>query len=162
MTGYVHKPYPRIYALLARHAGFDSALLVRGIEGGITPSLSQKSKVWRYDNGADESDVDIEPAQLGIERTSRGGRRHGGRIDCFAAIVALAPITGDAFGQRHAAAAGLAALNNEPGPARDSLIYAGSLCLWHVGKTAGPAQAGELVRKTLASGKALSHFTAGQ
>ena len=25
VTGYVHKPYPRIYALLARHAGFDSA-----------------------------------------------------------------------------------------------------------------------------------------
>jgi anthranilate phosphoribosyltransferase len=162
MTGYVHKPYPRIYALLARHAGFDSALLVRGIEGGITPSLSQKSKVWRYDNGADESDVDIEPAQLGIERTSRGvplpegitGDRRKSD-DGSEAIDAPAMATA-------AAAAGLAALNNEPGPARDSLIYAGSLCLWHVGKTAGPAQAGELVRKTLASGKALSHFTAGQ
>jgi anthranilate phosphoribosyltransferase len=28
VTGYVHKPYPRIYAMLARHAGYDSALLV--------------------------------------------------------------------------------------------------------------------------------------
>ena len=39
MTGYVHKPYPPIYATLARHAGYDSALIVRGVEGGVGASL---------------------------------------------------------------------------------------------------------------------------
>src|ERR1700730_9026214 len=48
VTGYVHKPYPRIYALLARHAGFDSALIVRGVEGSVIPLLSQTGKVFRY------------------------------------------------------------------------------------------------------------------
>ena len=38
VTGYVHKPYARIYMLLVRCAGFDSALIVRGVEGGIIPS----------------------------------------------------------------------------------------------------------------------------
>jgi anthranilate phosphoribosyltransferase len=46
VTGYVHKPYPPIYATLARHAGFDSALIVRGIEGGVIPSLRQKSAMY--------------------------------------------------------------------------------------------------------------------
>jgi len=46
----VHKPYPRIYALLARHAGFDSALLVRGVEGGVVPSLRQTGVCFSYRN----------------------------------------------------------------------------------------------------------------
>ena len=37
VTGYVHKPYAAIYTMLARCAGFDSALIVRGIEGGNHP-----------------------------------------------------------------------------------------------------------------------------
>jgi len=37
MTGHVHKPYPRIYVLLARLAGFDSAAIIRGVEGGGDP-----------------------------------------------------------------------------------------------------------------------------
>ena len=39
LTGYVHKAYPPVYAELGRFAGFDSALIVRGVEGGVTPSL---------------------------------------------------------------------------------------------------------------------------
>ncbi|HHO59068.1 MAG TPA: anthranilate phosphoribosyltransferase, partial [Thiotrichales bacterium] len=45
MSGYVHKPYTRVYAMLARHAGFDSCLMIRGVEGGITPSLRQSGRV---------------------------------------------------------------------------------------------------------------------
>ncbi|MCR4300028.1 MAG: hypothetical protein NUV51_00260, partial [Sulfuricaulis sp.] len=54
VTGYVHKPYPRIYALLARHAGFDSALLVRGVEGGVLPSLRTSGKAFYYHAGGAE------------------------------------------------------------------------------------------------------------
>ena len=38
VTGYVHKPYPPVYADLAREAGFDTACIVRGVEGGVIPS----------------------------------------------------------------------------------------------------------------------------
>ena len=71
VTGYVHKPYPPIYAMLARHAGFDSALLVRGVEGGVIPSLRQPGKASRYDNHGEEYEIDFDPVQAGIEQTAR-------------------------------------------------------------------------------------------
>jgi len=37
LTGYVHKAYPPIYAEVARFSGFDSAMIVRGVEGGYYP-----------------------------------------------------------------------------------------------------------------------------
>ena len=43
VTGFVHKPYPPIYLMLARNAGFDSSIVIRGTEGGVVPSLRQKS-----------------------------------------------------------------------------------------------------------------------
>ncbi|GIT48469.1 MAG: hypothetical protein Ct9H300mP14_03970 [Gammaproteobacteria bacterium] len=48
VTGYVHKPYPPIYAMLARRAGFASAAIVRGVEGGVIASLNQPSKLLRF------------------------------------------------------------------------------------------------------------------
>ena len=33
LIGYVHNEYPPIYTMLARHSGFNSALLMRGTEG---------------------------------------------------------------------------------------------------------------------------------
>ncbi|MBT5783793.1 MAG: anthranilate phosphoribosyltransferase, partial [Candidatus Thioglobus sp.] len=42
ILGYVHKPYPPIYAHLVKSSGMDTALLVRGVEGGVVPSLRQK------------------------------------------------------------------------------------------------------------------------
>ena len=44
ITGYVHNPYPPKYASLGRYAGFESALLVRGTEGGVIPSLSNRGR----------------------------------------------------------------------------------------------------------------------
>lgn len=48
VTGYVHKPYPPIYLNLARNAKFDTAIVIRGTEGGIIPSLRQKSNAYFY------------------------------------------------------------------------------------------------------------------
>ena len=59
----MHKPYARIYALLARHAGFDSALIVRGVEGGVIPGLTQTGKVWRLLGGAEETPVEEVPLE---------------------------------------------------------------------------------------------------
>ena len=71
MSGYVHKPYTRVYAMLARHAGFDSCLMVRGVEGGITPSLRQTGKVFYYHDKAEELAQHFEPTEIGIEQSVR-------------------------------------------------------------------------------------------
>ena len=41
IIGYVHKAYPEIYAAIAKQASFNDTLLIKGIEGGITPALNK-------------------------------------------------------------------------------------------------------------------------
>lgn len=41
VLGYVHKAYPSVYSELARTAGYTSALLLKGVEGGLAPSLNK-------------------------------------------------------------------------------------------------------------------------
>ncbi|MHB8454963.1 MAG: anthranilate phosphoribosyltransferase [Acidiferrobacterales bacterium] len=155
MTGYVHKPYPRIYAMLARRAGFDSAVLVRGVEGGVIPSLRQEGKLFFYHDGGAEQSFDLDPATLGIDQPVRAtplpdelvpnADEENARLDTVAAAKA-------------AAQAGIEALEGKPGATRDSLIYAASICLWHVRRHGSPAAAAPEVRKILDSGAARSHF----
>jgi len=158
VTGYVHKPYPRIYALLARHAGFDSALIVRGVEGGVIPSLCQTGKVFRYHDGGEEQPAEFKPAELGIHHTLRAAPIPG-----EAAPGALqgdhdeAAIDHAAVAQA-AAESGMAALAGRPGPTRDSLVYGAALCLWHLGSHGSPKSAANAVRGVLDGGKALERL----
>ena len=154
VTGFVHKPYPRIYALLARHAGFDSALLVRGVEGGVIPSLRQPGTCFNYQRMGEEQSFDIDPAAIGIEQAVRAvplpedlpqTTRPGDDI----AVAVDVPATA-----RAAAAAGLAALEGARGPTYDSLVFAGSLVLWHLGREASLATAAGRLREALDSGRA--------
>ena len=71
VTGYVHKLYPRIYALLARHARFDSALFVRGVEGSVIPSLQQPSKVFYYHHDSELQEMPMDPTRIGISQPKR-------------------------------------------------------------------------------------------
>lgn len=41
VLGYVHKAYPEIYATVAQAAGYDSTLLLKGVEGGLAPALNK-------------------------------------------------------------------------------------------------------------------------
>jgi anthranilate phosphoribosyltransferase len=153
VTGYVHKPYPRIYALLARHAGFDSALIVRGVEGGVIPSLSHAGKAFHYHGGGEESSTDFKPADLGIDQSVRAPRIPGasdegqGEAPLDTAVVAKA-----------AAEAGMAALAGEPGATRDCLVYGAALCLWHLGRHGNLGSAADAVRGAIDCGKALEHL----
>ena len=132
---------------------------MRGIEGGIIPSLRQGAKVWAYHDGGDEHDTDISPETLGIEQTVRavplpegiaGYRRKsddtGGEVDGLAIADA-------------AAHAGLEALEGAPGPARDSLVYAAALVLRHTGKSQRLDDGAALVRAALDDGRARTHFS---
>lgn len=160
VTGFVHKPYPRIYALLARHADYDSALLVRGTEGGIIPSLRQTGKIWQYHDKGEEQDIDFKPEALGIHQELRAvplpehlpGYRK--KTDGVAAGVDAGAIAAEA------ARAGIEALQGKPGATFDSLVYGATLCLWHLKRHRSLAEAANAVRQVLGSGKALQHFNA--
>jgi anthranilate phosphoribosyltransferase len=158
VTGYVHKPYPRIYALLARHAGFDSALIVRGVEGGVIPSLTHAGKAFRYHSLGEETATDFTPADLGIDQAVRAPRIPGTpAADANDEGDGAAPLDAAAVA-RAAAEAGMAALAGQPGATRDSLIYGAALCLWHLGRHGSLRSAADAVRAALDRGKALKHL----
>jgi len=149
----VHKPYPRIYALLARHAGYDSALIVRGVEGGVIPSLSHAGKAFHYHGGGEESSTDFKPADLGIEQSVRAPRIPGASDEG----QSEAPFDAAAVAKA-AAEAGMAALAGQPGATRDCLVYGAALCLWHLGRHGSLKSAADAVRGAIDSGKALEHL----
>jgi anthranilate phosphoribosyltransferase len=152
VSGYVHTPYPPVYAMLARHVGFDSMLLVRGVEGGIVPSLRQSSTYFYYHDRGEEQSVDVEPATLGIEQSVRAvplpddlpkANREGDEIAIAVDIKATA---------ERAADAGMAALAGQKGPTYDSLVYSAALILTHLRHHASVGEAADHVRKVLDSG----------
>ncbi|MCG8427764.1 MAG: anthranilate phosphoribosyltransferase [Chromatiales bacterium] len=154
VTGYVHKPYPPKYAALAKHAGFNSNLLIRGVEGGVIPSLRQAGKSFFYYDMGELQELDSNPAEIGIEQSVRitplpeelpGISTPGDEI-------ALA-VDVEKSSQR-AAEAGVAALEGEKGSTYDALVYSGALILLHVGKAGSLAEGAEQVRAVLDSGKA--------
>ncbi|NBC47917.1 MAG: anthranilate phosphoribosyltransferase [Gammaproteobacteria bacterium] len=154
VTGYVHKPYPRIYALLARHAGYDSALLVRGVEGGIVPSLRQNGACFNYQHMGEEQPFDIDPTALGIEQNVRAvplpedlptASRPSDDIAVAVDVGATA---------KAAAQAGMAALEGQRGPTYDSLVFAGALILWHLGREQTLSAGADRIRAVLDSGAA--------
>ncbi len=67
VTGYVHKAYPDVYASLANAVGFDSAAFIKGIEGGVVPTVAQVSRyfLWRSSDDVLKK-VRIVPEELNI------------------------------------------------------------------------------------------------
>jgi len=158
VTGFVHKPYPRIYAMLARHAGYDSALIVRGVEGGVIPGLSQTGKAFHYHRGGEETSTEFKPAELGIEQSVRAPRIPGApAAEAGAEDQSEAPFNAAAVAKA-AAEAGVAALGGQPGATRDCLVYGAALCLWHLARQGDLRSAAEAVRAVLDRGQALRHL----
>jgi len=154
MTGYVHKPYPPVYAMLARHVGFDSALLVRGVEGGIIPSLRQPGKFFSYVDRGAEQDTDIAPSNVNISQNVRAVPLPDDLPKAASGPDEIAIAVDINATAKAAADAGMAALNGTRGATYDSLVYAGSLALYHLGKQSSLAEAGDYIRSVLDSGKA--------
>ena len=159
LTGYVHKAYPPIYASLARYAGYDSALIVRGVEGGVIPSLQQPAKLYYYHDGAKEQSMELNPQELGIQQDSRAVPLPKDLPAATALDEIATPFDINAAAAA-AAEAGLAALKGQTGPARDALTYTTAICLHHLGRENSLASAADAARQVLDSGKALAHFNA--
>ncbi len=157
ITGYVHKNYPRIYALLARAARFDSALIVKGLEGGVIPSLQKPVRVFAYREQTELESIEVDPACLGSHHTERAARAP------HASPMASKPATADPKSLARAAAdRGMETLDGKPGPMRDALAFGAALCLWHIGRHASVSDAVEEVHAVLTSGAALCHLTRAQ
>jgi len=160
LTGYVHKAYPPVYAELARFAGFDSAMIVRGVEGGVIPSLQQPHKVFGYTNNGEEAPETFDPTSIGIKQDARAvpipdSLPAGDELKCKEFDVDAAAVA--------TAEAGIAALKGNKGISYDSLVYSCAIVLAHTSKTkTGQAEnlsaAADKVRKILDSGKAFEHF----
>ena len=147
VTGYVHKPYPPVYAHLARTAGFDSALIVRGIEGGVFPSLRQGGLAHGFHGADAESPWEFSAQELGFDSPTRG---------------VPWPEAADADPARAAAAAGVAALRDgADGPARAGLLYAAALILAHLDRSRDIARHLPAARAAVDSGRAWARFSAG-
>ena len=163
VTGYVHKAYPRVYALLARRAGFDSALIVRGVEGGVIPSLRQAGKAFHYHDQGPEQTADFSPAELGIDQPVLAppipGRSEPEGDQADPAANQVAPKLDNAAVARAAAQAGLAALGGQAGATRDALVCGAALCLFHLKQHDSLQSAAAAVRTILDSGLALQRVT---
>jgi len=158
MTGYVHKAYPRKYALLARHAGFESALLVRGTEGGVIPSLRQPAQHCRYTAGGAEHFFDSDPERIGIHASTRAVPLPESNSQAETGEESAGNSCGPPAAA--AAAAGLAALEGHDGPARDSLVLGCALALWHLGRAESLDAAADTACDALDSGAAAARFRA--
>ncbi|EGW54523.1 anthranilate phosphoribosyltransferase [endosymbiont of Tevnia jerichonana (vent Tica)] len=131
---------------------------MRGTEGGVIPSLRQQGMVFRYDNFGEEVSQEINPHALGIHQEVRAvplpedlpkQPRRGDEVAIMVDVKATAAA---------AAKAGIAALKGEPGPTYDSLLYAGSLILWHTGRETSLEAAANRLRTVLDSGNTLNRL----
>ena len=154
-TGYVHKAYPPVYSQLAMQAGYDSALVVRGVEGGVLPSLQQVAKAFRTFSGEPMQESEADPKSLGITQERRClpvpagiSLQDDGETPDIDALAAAG------------VQAGIAALQGEVGAARDSLVYGAALALWHTGFSENLQAAADTAREQIDKGAAYARFCA--
>lgn len=159
MGGYVHKAYPPIYAALAKHAGFDSAMFVRGVEGGIIPSLQQSGRLFYFHADGDEQQRDLAPSDIGIEASTRAVPLPKDLPTVEAADNIATKVDISALAQA-SADLGKAALRGEKGIMYDSLVYSTAICLTHIGRYDTMQAAADAVRETLDSGVAIDTLNA--
>lgn len=157
MGGYVHKAYPPIYEVLARHAGFSSAIFVRGVEGGVIPSLQQPGKLFYYQGESALEQRDLAPADLGISAKKRAVPVPEGMPAVANADMVATKFDSDALAAT-SAEMGQKALAGESGLMHDSLVYSAAICLIHLGRFDDISVAADAVREVLASGLALEKF----
>ncbi len=157
VTGYVHKAYPRIYLDLAKAMSYHSALVLRGVEGGIVPGLRQAAKFHRYFD--DElASGEIDPGTISINSQQRAVTMPD-NVDIDSGLALSSE-------QRQELAKaildqGQAVLSGQDkGLARSALIYSTALILWHCGKAENLVNARALAISAIDSGKAQHRFDA--
>ena len=151
VIGYVHQAYPAIYSHLAQQAGFDTALLIKGLEGGITPALNKPLKSFYYNFNKDyaagaKRDAPVPPAEFALQCA---GQQYSKEVDMH-----------EGTRVERSLESGLAALHGVSGVARNSLVLACAQILFHYRPAVSFPAAVELIQHCLDNGSALRRFHA--
>jgi anthranilate phosphoribosyltransferase len=160
LTGYVHKAYPPIYSMLARVSGYESAMIVRGVEGGVIASLNQPSRLTRFSEGGEDEEIRLDPTDAGIQSASRAVPLPQKMPMASMPQPGAQAIDSDAIASK-AAEVGRDALAGRPGPTRSSLIYSASQCLVHLRQVGTLRDGVGIVTAAIDSGAARRRFEAG-
>ena len=184
-VGYAHREYPEILERLARAGGYASMLAVRGVEGGVTPSVAGRVRGARFHGHGPLEHVTMNPGHalgalselrappLPEDRSSElaaGDVAADGAAAAAGAAGADEPDADDG-GQgpgaarldrwaRAAADAGRAALDGQPGPTADMLVVAAATMLHHLGRARDLADGAAQAPAVLVSGGARARFDA--
>ncbi len=143
-VGFVHKAYPEVLAWLSQQAGYASALIVRGIEGGVLPTLRDISTNYSV-KGEIVEELQLDPKAFGIEQSTRG---------------TLPQVNKDVTAEE-TLSMGLSALDGHDSVAFDSLVLGAAMNLWHIGKFDSQLTAANHVKAVLKSGRAKAFFDNG-
>ncbi len=162
LVGYVHKGYEQLLSQVARHLGYDSSMIIRGVEGGIIPPLNEPIDCLIQRKGGEGHTLRWDPKEAGILSTHRAvplpaPLSEGVESEEDAEAVEAAVPSSETLAEA-AASAGLEALSGAPGPTRDSLIYAASAILYSLGRFPTLGEAAAFVRLRLDSKIAMQHF----
>jgi anthranilate phosphoribosyltransferase len=139
--GFLQKAYPSVLAEMAYAVGFTSALIIRGNEGGVLPTLHEPANFFQAKSGEASSCV-LNPANFGLSQTARG----------------VLPIQIEEVTPAETVDIGLQALSGQFGPAFDSLVYGAAIGLWHCGLQNSQQGAADHVRQFYQSGRAKAFF----
>ena len=112
-------------AKLAQHADSASA--------ATPPALAQDVRIFCYDSGADGQPADLKPTSPGIDQPTPAIPIPKNTTSATIRGAAIATAVDIDAVSRAAATAGLEALPEKPGAARDSLVYTGAVMLPHPG-----------------------------
>jgi len=143
VIGYVHKAYPEIYAAIANQAGFTNTLLIKGIEGGITPALNKPLRSF-FATEHQFGEKEIKPAPSD-QKSSSGVEINTSSNDSLA---------------KQTLVAGLQALDGVRGNAYDSILLTSIAILEKTLPDYEKEKIAERVAKALDSGLAKMHFNA--
>ena len=121
--------------MLARNAGFDSSIVIRGTEGGVVPSLRQKANAHYYfDKEKNDKLIEVEPDRdLNINQTVRAVKipdefEKKTKLDKIEIKVDPIEIAKESL------KLGMDALSGVNGPMRDCIALSTSIMLQHVSK----------------------------
>lgn len=155
ITGYVHKAYPEVYANLAITTGFNSAAFIKGIEGGVVPTVAQPSRY--FDWFKDQlTKVRITPDELQIQQSDRSVALPGTELvvdDCGRPDEKSMDMLAQAT-----VSEGLAALNGTKNMMFDCIVYGASVALASVWRCDVSAVQAE-IKNAMDDGSALRSFT---
>ena len=138
--GFVHKAYPDVLAWMAPQAGFASALLIRGIEGGVVPTLREAANCYQAFSGQPIA-CTLDPTVFGLSQQTRGVLPSGDEVTAAETLQL-----------------GLEALDGKQGAAQDTLVYGAATVLWHCGFFDSQKASAEYVRQIFVEGKAKTAF----